>query len=90
MAESQEGVFIHQSAYVDDPTRIGAGTKFWHFVHILPDCVIGENCILGQNVMVGPDVRIGNHCKIRNKVSVYEGAEPTGPWTKDKGRCVIT
>ena len=75
MADTQEGVFIHESAYVDEPTRIGAGTKIWHFVHILPNCVIGENCILGQNVMVGPDVRIGNRCKIQNNVSVYKGVE---------------
>ncbi len=89
MADTQEGVFIHESAYVDEPTRIGAGTKIWYFVHILPSCVIGENRILGQNVMVGPDVRIGNRCKIQNNVGVYKGVEPADPWTKDKGRCAI-
>lgn len=75
MPDAPDGVFIHESAYVDDPVRIGAGTRIWHFVHVSPDCVIGENCTLGQNVMVGPGVRIGDRCKIQNNVSVYSGVE---------------
>lgn len=75
MAPRAENVFIHDSAYVDEPVQIGAGSKIWHFVHILPNCVLGENCSLGQNVMVGPDVRIGNGCKIQNNVSLYKGVE---------------
>jgi len=67
------GVFVHESAYVDQPVTIGAGTRIWHFTHVLAGCEIGEACILGQNVMAGPDVRIGNRCKIQNNVSVYPG-----------------
>jgi UDP-2-acetamido-3-amino-2,3-dideoxy-glucuronate N-acetyltransferase len=69
------GVFIHESAYVDMPSRIAEGTKIWHFVHVLPHCDIGRNCSLGQNVMVGPSVKIGNRCKIQNNVSLYKGVE---------------
>ena len=69
------GVMVHPSAYVDEPVEIGAGTKIWHFVHILPGCVIGREVIFGQNVMAGPNVRIGNGCKIQNNVSLYEGIE---------------
>jgi UDP-2-acetamido-3-amino-2,3-dideoxy-glucuronate N-acetyltransferase len=68
-------VFVHESAYVDEPSSIGAGTRIWHFVHVLPRCEIGRDCVLGQNVMVGPDVRIGNRCKIQNNVSIYRGIE---------------
>ena len=67
------GVLIHESAYVDAPTRIGAGTRIWHFAHVLPDCEIGRDCVLGQNVMVGPSVHIGNGCKIQNNVALYKG-----------------
>lgn len=67
------GVLIHQSAYVDAPTRIGTGTRIWHFVHVLSDCDIGRDCVIGQNVMVGPSVRIGNGCKIQNNVAIYRG-----------------
>jgi UDP-2-acetamido-3-amino-2,3-dideoxy-glucuronate N-acetyltransferase len=60
---------------VDQRVTIGAGTKIWHFAHILPDTAIGEDCVLGQNVVVGPDVRIGDRCKIQNNVSLYKGVE---------------
>ena len=75
MAGPFDGVFIHESAYVDEPTKIGKGTKIWHFVHILRDCDIGERCSIGQNVMIGPAVRVGNDCKIQNNVSLYDGVE---------------
>jgi UDP-2-acetamido-3-amino-2,3-dideoxy-glucuronate N-acetyltransferase len=69
------GVTIHESAYVDSGVEIGEGSKIWHFVHVLPGCVIGRNVVLGQNVMAGPNVRIGDGCKIQNNVSLYEGVE---------------
>lgn len=71
--EAYPGVLIHESAYVDMPTRIGAGTRIWHFVHVLCDCDIGTDCSIGQNVMIGPSVTIGNRCKIQNNVSLYKG-----------------
>lgn len=74
-AKLPDGIFVHESAYVDQPCRIGRGTRIWHFCHVLANCEIGENCVLGQNVMVGPDVRIGNDCKIQNNVSLYKGVE---------------
>jgi UDP-2-acetamido-3-amino-2,3-dideoxy-glucuronate N-acetyltransferase len=67
------GVQIHPSAFVDEPCEIGAGTRIWHFVHILPRTRIGRDCSLGQNVMVGPDVTIGDRCRIQNNVSIYQG-----------------
>jgi UDP-2-acetamido-3-amino-2,3-dideoxy-glucuronate N-acetyltransferase len=69
------GVFVHESAYVDQPNSIGAGTRIWHFAHVLPNCAIGRDCSIGQNVMIGPAVRIGDGCKIQNNVSIYEGVE---------------
>jgi len=66
--------FVHESSYVDEPCEIGAGTKIWHFSHIMKNCRIGANCNLGQNVCISPDVVIGNNCKIQNNVSIYTGA----------------
>jgi UDP-2-acetamido-3-amino-2,3-dideoxy-glucuronate N-acetyltransferase len=66
-------VFIHQSSYVDEGAVVGAGTKIWHFCHVMPSAKIGKNCILGQNVFVGAGVIIGNGVKIQNNVSVYSG-----------------
>jgi UDP-2-acetamido-3-amino-2,3-dideoxy-glucuronate N-acetyltransferase len=65
--------YKHESAYVDDPSEIGEGTKIWHFSHVQKNAVIGKNCVLGQNVNVGNNVTIGNNCKIQNNVSIYEG-----------------
>lgn len=66
-------VFVHESSYVDDACQIGAGTKVWHFSHIMKGCVIGENCNIGQNVVISPDVILGSNVKIQNNVSVYSG-----------------
>ena len=66
---------VHESAYVDDGATIGAGTKVWHFCHVLGGAVIGEWCSLGQNVVVMNGTRVGNNVKIQNNVSIYEGVE---------------
>lgn len=70
---STNDYFAHESAYIDEGTTIGGGTKIWHFSHILFGSNIGENCNIGQNVAIGPDVAIGKGCKIQNNVSVYKG-----------------
>ncbi|MCS6826410.1 MAG: acetyltransferase [Caldilinea sp.] len=67
--------YVHPSAYVDEPCEIGAGTKIWHFCHIMQNARIGANCNLGQNVFVAGGVVIGNNVKIQNNVSVYAGVE---------------
>jgi UDP-2-acetamido-3-amino-2,3-dideoxy-glucuronate N-acetyltransferase len=72
---SYPGVFVHESAYIDEGVDIGQGTKIWHFVHVMTGAKIGRDCVLGQNVLVGPNVRIGDRVKIQNNVSVYEGVE---------------
>jgi UDP-2-acetamido-3-amino-2,3-dideoxy-glucuronate N-acetyltransferase len=66
-------VQIHPAAVVDNGATIGAGTKIWHFSHIMPEAVIGEDCIIGQNVMVAPRAVLGNRVKVQNNVSVYTG-----------------
>ena len=64
--------FVHETACVDDGASIGAGTKIWHFSHIMSGAVIGERCSIGQNVFIGGGARIGNGVKIQNNVSVYD------------------
>jgi UDP-2-acetamido-3-amino-2,3-dideoxy-glucuronate N-acetyltransferase len=68
-----EGYFVHESSYVDDGVTIGAGTRIWHFCHVLSGVAIGERCSFGQNVVIGPRVTIGNGVKVQNNVSIYEG-----------------
>ena len=72
---SERNYFVHESAYIDEPAKIGAGTKIWHFCHVQSGARIGNHCILGQNVNVANDVVIGDNVKIQNNVSVYTGVE---------------
>ena len=64
--------FVHESSYVDQPCSIGAGTKIWHFSHVMKGAVVGQNCSIGQNVVIGSAAVIGNGVKIQNNVSVYD------------------
>ena len=67
--------FVHPSAVVDEPCKIGDGTKIWHFAHVMANSQIGRDCILGQNVHVAPGVTVGDNVKIQNNVSLYTGVE---------------
>lgn len=70
---SDKNYFVHESSYVDEPCDIGAGTKIWHFSHIMKNSVVGKNCNIGQNVVISPGCTVGNNVKIQNNVSVYTG-----------------
>lgn len=65
--------FVHESAYVDAGAQVGAGTKIWHFCHVMPKAVIGRDCTIGQNAVIMNHVRVGDRVKIQNNVSLYEG-----------------
>jgi len=65
--------FVHESSYVDEGAEIGAGTRIWHFCHVMPRAKIGARCNIGQNVLVSSDVTIGENVKIQNNVSLYTG-----------------
>jgi UDP-2-acetamido-3-amino-2,3-dideoxy-glucuronate N-acetyltransferase len=66
-------IYIHPTAMVDDGAQIGAGTKVWHYTHIMPHAKVGNNCIIGQNAYIDNNTIIGNGVKIQNNVSVYNG-----------------
>jgi len=72
-ASPKSEYFAHDTACVDEPCEIGAGTRIWHFSHVLAGSRIGRACVIGQNVMIGPDVDVGDRCKIQNNVSLYRG-----------------
>jgi UDP-2-acetamido-3-amino-2,3-dideoxy-glucuronate N-acetyltransferase len=73
MSSRDQNYFVHESSYVDDGCQIGAGSKIWHFSHILGGVKMGEGCVIAQNVMIGPDVTMGKGCKVQNNVSLYKG-----------------
>ena len=65
--------YIHPTAVVDNASKIGRGTKIWHFTHVMEGAEIGEDCHIGQNVMIAPEVRLGRNVKVQNNVSIYSG-----------------
>lgn len=73
MSTSEQDYFVHESSYVDGEVAIGAGTKIWHFCHVMSETQIGRDCRIGQNVVIGPRAVVGNNVKVQNNVSIYEG-----------------
>lgn len=71
--ENELPYFAHATAVIDEGCTIGAGTRIWHFSHIMPDCRIGKRCNIGQNVVVSPQVVLGDNVKVQNNVSIYTG-----------------
>ena len=61
--------FVHNTSVVDENVQIGKAPKF-HFSHVLPNSIIGNNCSFGQNCMVGPNVTIGSGVKVQNNISI--------------------
>lgn len=68
---SDSNYYVHPSAVVDEGATLGAGTKVWHFSHVMPKAVIGDNCAIGQGCYIA-NVVIGNGVRIQNNVSVYD------------------
>jgi len=66
--------FVHESAYVDNGAEVGAGTKIWHFSHVMKGARLGKGSVVGQNVNIDGGTIIGDNVKIQNNVSVYTGA----------------
>lgn len=68
-----DSYFVHETSLVDEPARIGAGTRIWHYSHLSSGCILGAGCNLGQNVFIAGGVTLGSNVKIQNNVSIYEG-----------------
>ncbi|MCD4699260.1 MAG: N-acetyltransferase [Phycisphaerae bacterium] len=72
MSKEEKPYFVHESSYVDEGAVIGAGTKVWHFSHVMSGAIIGKGCSIGQNVNIGGKAIIGDNVKVQNNVSIYD------------------
>jgi UDP-2-acetamido-3-amino-2,3-dideoxy-glucuronate N-acetyltransferase len=66
------GFFKHETAIVES-LSVGAGTRIWAFVHILPGAVIGAACNICDQTFIENDVRIGDRVTIKCGVQVWDG-----------------
>jgi UDP-2-acetamido-3-amino-2,3-dideoxy-glucuronate N-acetyltransferase len=65
--------YAHPTAVIDEDAQVGAGTRVWHFCHVMSGAKVGADCNFGQNVHVAGGVVIGNNVKVQNNVSIYDG-----------------
>ena len=65
--------WAHASAVVDRGAQVEAGTRIWHFCHVMSGARIGARCVLGQNTFVAGTAIVGDGCRIQNNVSIFDG-----------------
>lgn len=64
--------FRHETAIVES-TSVGAGTRVWAYVHVLPGATIGNDCNLCDQVFIENDVWIGDRVTIKCGVQIWDG-----------------
>ena len=63
---------IHPLADVQS-TAIGAGTRIWQFVVVLPGAQIGEDCNICSHCLVENDVVMGDRVTVKSGVQLWDG-----------------
>lgn len=63
---------IHPTALVQTD-RIGAGTRVWAFVNILPGAAIGTDCNICDHVFIENDVIVGDRVTVKCGVQLWDG-----------------
>jgi acetyltransferase-like isoleucine patch superfamily enzyme len=63
---------VHPLADVQS-AQVGAGTRIWQFVVVLPAAVIGADCNICSHCFVENDVVVGDRVTIKNGVQLWDG-----------------
>lgn len=63
---------IHSLADVQS-TAIGAGTRVWQFVVVLPAAKIGQDCNICSHCLIENDVVIGDRVTVKSGVQLWDG-----------------
>ena len=64
--------FIHPLADVQSK-QIGAGTRIWQFVVVLPSASIGQECNICSHCLIENDVVIGDRVTVKSGVQLWDG-----------------
>lgn len=62
----------HPKAIVETE-NVGANTRVWAFVHILPGAQIGADCNLCDHVFIENDVVVGDRVTVKSGVQLWDG-----------------
>ena len=65
--------FVHPLATVEEGTRIGKGSRIYHYSHVRALAQLGAQCIVGGHVYIDSDVVIGDNCKVQSGARLYHG-----------------
>jgi UDP-2-acetamido-3-amino-2,3-dideoxy-glucuronate N-acetyltransferase len=66
--------FKHPNAVVES-TDIGANTRIWAFVHVLPGAKLGSECNICDHVFIENKVLLGDRVTIKSGVQLWDGVE---------------
>lgn len=88
---SPPGVCVHPLSDVQSAS-IGAGTRIWQYVVVLPGARIGGDCNICSHCFVENDVVVGDRTTIKSGVQLWDGIElgddvfvgPNVTFTNDK------
>lgn len=64
--------FIHGLSDVQS-TTIGANTRVWQFVVVLPGAEIGRDCNICSHCLIESDVVIGDRVTVKSGVQLWDG-----------------
>jgi len=64
--------FFHSLADVQS-IEIGAGTRIWQFVIVLPGAKIGQDCNICSHCLIENNVLIGNRVTVKSGVQLWDG-----------------
>ena len=54
-------------------TTIGAGTRVWQFVVVLPGAQIGQDCNICSHCLIENDVVVGDRVTVKSGVQLWDG-----------------
>ena len=63
---------IHSLADVQS-TKVGARSRIWQFVVVLPDARIGCDCNINAQVLIENDVVLGDRVTVKSGVQLWDG-----------------
>lgn len=63
---------FHPQALVETP-HVGAGTRVWAFVHLLPGARVGADCNICDGVFIEGDARVGDRVTVKCGVQLWDG-----------------
>ncbi len=63
---------IHPSSDVQS-TQIGAGSRIWQFVVVLPGARIGSECNICSHCLIENDVIVGDRVTVKSGVQLWDG-----------------